>query len=213
LRGLRAVVDATIEAAADALLIAGDLFDHARVKNEHAEQALEQLARLRVPVIVGNGNHDCLQPPSIYERVCLADAGSHVCFLDDPDGSRATVSGLRLTVWARAMLEHHPGFDPLLGYQRLDDGTWQVALAHGHYFATGHRPDRSSPLLQQQIGALGCDYLALGHWHRYLDVSHNGTPAFYCGSPSEAGGRFAGANLVTLDPRQGVSVERIALEP
>jgi hypothetical protein len=41
------------------------------------------------------------------------------------------------------------------------------------------KPDRSSPVLSKQIGALGCDYLALGHWHRFLDVSANGVAAYY----------------------------------
>jgi len=210
LAGLHAVVDATLEHQAHALLIAGDLFDNARIKEHHARQAIDELARLRIPVLVSNGNHDALQPPSIYERVRLADAGAHVYFLDHPDGSHVTLPQLHLTVWARAMLEHDEGFNPLLGYTTRDEGHWQVILAHGHYFAAGHKPDRSSPLLQEHIGDLTCDYLALGHWHRYLDVSHDGTPAFYPGSPSEAGGTFPSANLVTLDPQHGTTVERIA---
>jgi DNA repair exonuclease SbcCD nuclease subunit len=211
LAGLTAAVDATMASRADALLIAGDLFDNARIADEAIEATFAQLRRLEVPVIVANGNHDCLGSPSIHDRMKVTDAGSHVYFLDDPDGSHLSVPELGLTVWSRAMIEHWPGFNPLEGYTSREDGHWQLAMAHGHYFPSGVVVDRSSPVLQQSIGDLTCDYLAMGHWHRFLDISHDGTPAFYCGSPSEAGGSFASVNLVTLAAGVAVQVERIAL--
>jgi DNA repair exonuclease SbcCD nuclease subunit len=209
--GLVSAIDATLISGAQALLIAGDLFDNARVPDSDIEATFDQLRRLEIPVVISNGNHDSLERPSIHERVRLKDAGSHVYFLDEPDGSHVTLVDLGLTVWSRAMTEHWPGFNPVEGYTRLDDGHWQVAMAHGHYFPSGSIADRSSPIHQHHIGDMECDYLALGHWHRFLDVSHNGTPAFYCGSPSEAGGSFASVNLVTLQPGIGAVVERIGL--
>ena len=212
LAGLTAAVDATLAAQAQALLIAGDLFDNARLPDEQIEATFAQLRRLAVPVIVANGNHDSLGPPSIHDRIKVTDAGGHVYFLDDPDGSHMSVPELGLTVWSRAMIEHWSGFDPLQGYTSREDGHWQVAMAHGHYFPSGALVDRSSPVLQQSIGELACDYLAMGHWHRFLDISHAGTPAFYCGSPSEAGGSFASVNLVTLTAGEAAQVERLVLD-
>jgi DNA repair exonuclease SbcCD nuclease subunit len=212
LAGLAAAVEATLNAGADALLVAGDFFDNARIHVDDIEAAFAQLQRLTVPVIVANGNHDCLGPPSIHDRVRLADAGDHVFFLDEPDGSHTILAGLGLSIWSRAMVEHHAGFSPLLGHSRPSQAYWHVAMAHGHYFPTGALLDRSSPILQTEIGALDCDYLALGHWHRYLDVSHEGTPAYYCGAPSEPGGSFPSVNLVTLDPKGPVEVTRIPLQ-
>jgi DNA repair exonuclease SbcCD nuclease subunit len=211
LSGLDSVVHAANALGVDALLIAGDLFDSARVTQEELDASIQHLARLDMPVLITCGNHDALGAPSIHERVALRDAGSHVHFLDDPQGSHVVLDDLRLTVWARAMVEHHPGNDPLLGYHRHVEDHWQVAMAHGHYFADHETPDRSSPVLSKHIGALGCDYLALGHWHRFLDVSANGVAAYYCGSPSEHGGTYPSANLVTLEQDAPVSVERIAL--
>jgi DNA repair exonuclease SbcCD nuclease subunit len=167
---------------------------------------------LRVPTIVTVGNHDALAPPSIYHRISLLDAGSHVHFLDDPVGGYAVLEELGLTVWARAMIEHERDHNPLAGYRPLNPTHWQVVLAHGFFFRTGQPVERSSPIREDEIRALGCDYLALGHWHRFADVSVNGVPAFYPGSPSERGGTFASANLVTLDPETGVVVERSPLQ-
>jgi DNA repair exonuclease SbcCD nuclease subunit len=211
LAGLKAAVDATIMQAADVLLIVGDFFDNARVASEHIEAAYEQLARLSIPVLMTPGNHDCLLPPCIYERAHPSVAGAHVRLMDNAQGSHVVLRDLGLTVWARALVDHHPGHNPLEGYRPLEEENWQVALAHGHYVPASERADRSSPLLQAHIGLMGCDYLALGHWHRFLDVTTNRVPAFYPGSPSEAGGSYPSVNLVTLDPETGVSVERILL--
>lgn len=211
LGGLIAFVDAANALGVDAALIAGDLFDSVRVTQDEIDAALAHIGRMAMPVVITTGNHDALGPPSIHERMSLRAAGTHVHFLDHPDGSHAVLEDLRLTVWARAMVDHHPGNDPLLGYTPHVEHHWQVAMAHGHYFADHETPDRSSPVLSHRIGALGCDYLALGHWHRFLDVSANGVAAFYSGSPSEHGGTYASANLVTLEHGQPVAVERVPL--
>jgi DNA repair exonuclease SbcCD nuclease subunit len=211
LRGLIDFVDAANALGVDAALIAGDLFDSVRVTQDEIDATLQHLGRLAMPVLVTTGNHDALAAPSIHERVALRRAGPHVHFLDDPDGRHAVLPELRLSVWARAMVDHHPANDPLLGYRRHLDDHWQVVMAHGHYFAEGETPDRSSPVLARQIAALGCDYVALGHWHRFLDVSANGVAAYYSGSPSEHGGTYASANLVTLAEGAPVAVERVAL--
>jgi len=134
-----------------------------------------------------------------------------VHFFGEPDGSYVVLDELRLTAWSRAMVEHYPGNAPLAGYSRRIEDNWQVCMAHGHYVGLGEPNDRSSPILAKDIAAVDCDYLALGHWHRFLDVSQNGTTAFYCGCPSEAGGSFPSANLVRLHPEEGVGVERIRL--
>ena len=212
LLGLSRVIDAAIKHRVDVALIVGDLFDSARVKQPAIDATLEQLARLDIPTLVTSGNHDCLDADTIYERVAFADAGSHVSFIQDPEGRHVVLDDLKLSVWARGLVDHYPGHRPLDGYRKHMDGYWQVVMAHGHYVPPEDTSERSSLISGVEIAELGCDYLALGHWHRYLDVSHNGVAAFYCGSPSEAGGSFASANLVTLDPESGVRVQRVALE-
>jgi DNA repair exonuclease SbcCD nuclease subunit len=52
--------------------------------------------------------------------------------------------------------------------------------------------------------------LALGHWHRFVDVSEGDVKAFYSGSPEPANAEST-VNLVTLDPDGGVLVERRAI--
>jgi DNA repair exonuclease SbcCD nuclease subunit len=205
---LRAVVDTAIDCNIDIVLIAGDLFDHARISEETAAATLNQLARLDQPVVVIPGNHDCIDEGSVYHRVNLSAAGRHVHFVRDPDGEELLYDALRLHIWARGIENHHPAYRPLSGYRPGEPTYWSVVLTHGHYVPEGESSHRSSQIHQQEIAQLSCHYLALGHWHRFLEVTQGDVKAFYCGSPSESGAGAGSVNLVTLDPERGVQVDR-----
>jgi len=153
--GLAAVVDAAIETDVDVVLIAGDLFDSARVGDEAVTQTLAELGRLRQPVVVIPGNHDCMDESSIYHRVALSDAGDHVRLAGHPDGEQLDFDELSLVVWARGIESHHPAHRPLAGYVPGPPDRWNVVLTHGHYVPRGERSDRSSPITQDEIGQLG----------------------------------------------------------
>ncbi|HLG68253.1 MAG TPA: DNA repair exonuclease [Acidimicrobiales bacterium] len=210
-RAFSAVVDLALERGVDAVLIAGDLFDHARVPAEAVETTLSELRRLRQPVVVIPGNHDCVDAGSIYERVDLGAAGSHVVFVGEPEGRQVLFEELGLAVWARGIEDHDPSHRPLAGYEAAPEGWWQVVLTHGHYVPRGEASYRSSQVHQDEIGALLCDYVALGHWHHFVDVSTDGVLACYSGSPTDAVGGPPTVNLVTLDPAAGPSVERVGV--
>src|SRR5712692_6992273 len=60
-RIFRRIVECALTERVDLLLIAGDLFDHNRVPDETVEFARRELDRLRSPVVVLPGNHDCLR--------------------------------------------------------------------------------------------------------------------------------------------------------
>ena len=211
--GLRAVVDTAIECDVDIVLIAGDLFDSSRVNDDAVAETVDELRRLRRPVVVVPGNHDCVDQYSIYRRVDLTVAGDHVFFAANPAGEQLDFEDLSLTIWARGIENHDPLNQPLHGYVPADPALWRVVLTHGHYVAHGEISDRSSRITQDEIGQLQCDYLALGHWHRFVDVSEGDVTAFYSGSPSEPANAESTVNLVTLDPQGGVLVERRAIRP
>jgi DNA repair exonuclease SbcCD nuclease subunit len=211
--GLIGAVDVALDRKVDLVLIAGDLFDHSRVGAATVERAIEQLARLTQPVVVIPGNHDQVDERSIYHQVDLESAGDHVTFVGAPGGRQLLFDSLSLAIWARGIEDHHPGHRPLHGYQPAGPGYWNVVLTHGHYVPDGQESARSSQITETEIRNLGCDYLALGHWHRFLDVSAGGVAAFYSGSPWEHFGDLASVSVVSLDPAAGVSVERVDLTP
>ena len=212
LASLVAVVDTALAHRVDAVLIAGDFFDSARVRDEAIRPVIEQLSRLSMPAVIIPGNHDCVDDNSVYRRVNLRDAGDHIHFVHDPAGAHVIFDDMRLAIWARGIEDHHPGHHPLEGYRPGGDpGYWRVVLTHGHFVPSDEESYRSSPIREHEIADLQCDYVALGHWHRFLDLTAEGPPTFYSGSPSEAGGTFASVNLVVLDPVSGVHVERLPI--
>ena len=212
LGGLRSVVDVAKGRSVDALLIVGDLFDESRVPEEQIDDAIAELARLDIPTIITCGNHDALGPPSIHDRLVLSDAGEHIRFAAAPEGQHMVFEEIELAVWSRGMVAHTPDNLPLEGYTPHPGDLWRVVLAHGHHVADAKEDaHRSSRISTAEIAALECDYLALGHWHRFFDASAGGVAAFYSGSPSESGGSFASVNHITLAAGRGARVERIAI--
>jgi DNA repair exonuclease SbcCD nuclease subunit len=206
--GFVAVMGAVRRTRADVLLVAGDLFDNARVHPDIVAEALSMLADLDAHVVLLPGNHDTVSSDGVHAQIRrLTDAADHVHVLDDPDGTRLRLPDLGATFWGRGMVEHTPRFRPLAGYRREDESGWTVALGHGHVMRSGSSYVRSSPILDTELAAIDCDYLALGHWHRPADVTAGKARAFYPGSPGEsARGEMPTANLVTFG-RGGVSVQ------
>jgi len=210
--GFRGAIDLAIAHAADAVIIAGDLFDHSRVTAADVEFAAAQINRLAVPCVLLPGNHDQFDERSVYRRFDLGDLCPGLRLLLEPEGEQFTLDALDLTLWGRAMVDHHPGFHPLDGAPNRGDRGWHVALAHGFHIPEGYESDRSSPFRAEEIAELGWDYLAAGHVHRFRDLSAGATMACYPGAPfSYEAGAAGEAVLVHLHPQDGVSIEQLAV--
>jgi DNA repair exonuclease SbcCD nuclease subunit len=211
-RAFEALVSLAIAEAVDCVLLAGDLFDHNRVTAEVVEFAAAQINRMAAPWVVLPGNHDQYDGRSVHHRFHLPQMCGPVRMLTEVDGAAVSLPGLGLTVWGRPVVDHCPEFQPLRGAPTRSGGGWQVAMAHGFHVPEGEATYRSSPIRAEEIGGLTCDYLALGHVHRFLDVSAGDTKACYAG-PSfsmESGPVVMGsAALVALDPAAGVSVTQL----
>lgn len=213
-RGLISVIDASIALEVDLLLLAGDLFDHNRVKAPCLDFATEQLARATCPVVMISGNHDCLADYSIYHEYDPCDAGDHIYFIRDSDGGVVDLPQQQMTVWGNGIVDHHRENKPLgnMPSERLSDQDhWFVGMTHGLY-VDDEESIYSSLITADEIEASPFDYLALGHVHMYRTMSHGGTRAAYPGSPNvgHTGGAMTAAH-VSFDPVSGVAVERLIL--
>src|SRR4051794_31425765 len=108
-------IDFAIEAEVDAVLVVGDLFDHARVADDLLEWTADLLKRLDRPVVILPGNHDTFHEKSVYHRLALSDRCPDAILLDDTEGAVCEVPGTDVVIWGRAMVEHEPAFRPLAG--------------------------------------------------------------------------------------------------
>ena len=185
-RALSAVVDGVHALSGDALLIAGDVFDNARISDAVLEFFVSEMARAVVPAVILPGNHDLYDAASLYLRSPFAAAPENLHVISGTRGEVLTFPHLTLDVWGRAMDAHTPAFRPLAGIPSERNGNWRVAMAHGHYHYPDDTEERSSPIHPHEIAEAACDYIALGHWERFENVSQNGVTAFYSGSPMGA---------------------------
>jgi DNA repair exonuclease SbcCD nuclease subunit len=199
-------VAATVEALeADALAVAGDLFDHNRVPLEAAAELLAWLAAPGLPVVVLPGNHDPLTPDAVYRRV---DRPSNL-FVLGLDGEAAVIAE-GWSVVGRAHVDYGD-FPPLHPADEAGpDGSGRVVLAHGHYDLAGDAGARHRPgwlITPEDLDALAAEYVGLGHWDRAYEVRASGPPTYYSGSPWLTGS----VNVVELAAGGPAVVTRVAL--
>lgn len=202
---LEAVLAAAQRAAADILLLAGDVFDHNRVKLAMLDEVARKLGDARMEVVILPGNHDCLVPDSVYRRGGLSEPGNvHVIGLDEE-----TIAFPRLdfAVWGRA----HRDYDDMrpLDGSPARSALRQVVTAHGHWHGDGTAPGRSWLISNDELGGLDADYVALGHVDRHSLFETNGIPVSYSGSPDLA----RSVNVVRWSDGGAPHIERVPLAP
>ena len=213
-RALSAVVDGVHLFHADALLIAGDVFDNARISDAVLEFFIAEMTRAQVPAVILPGNHDLYDAASLYRRAPFASGTENLHIITGTRGETLSLPHLTLDIWGRAMDSHTPAFRPLAGIPSERNGHWRVAIAHGHFHYSDDTEERSSPIRPHEIAEANCDYIALGHWERFEDVSQAGVTAFYSGSPmgaASAQGKIA-VNVVDFDGNLAASVNVVQAE-
>lgn len=203
-RGLRAVLATARAVKADAVLLAGDVFEHNRLADDILAQTARLIADAVMPVVLLPGNHDpALEDSEFYDAILEGAANLHVLGVSHAD--TVALPALELAVWGRAHRRYAdmaPLADPPTRGARR-----HVAIAHGHYHPAPAMlpPPRPAWLIgDDHIAATGADYVALGHWNQAIRVGSGPVPAYYSGSPE-----FAGTvNVVRLAAGGAVAVER-----
>lgn len=193
------------EHAIDVVLIVGDLFDHARIPGSLVEATFARLGEINAEVALITGNHDVFDETNLYRRHREIVDASGVVFFDELHGRTHDLAGGALRVWARAMAEHAPSFEPLLQAPAHPLDRWYVAAAHGHFTPPDGDPYRSSRITIEDIEATDADYVALGHWHVTTDLSTRGVtrPAWYSGAPLFG---YAAGNILSIELTDGEPV-------
>ncbi len=212
--GFEAVLSLTQGAKADALLIAGDIFDSNRAQAETVEWFLDRCAAIAPTAVVAiNGNHDALGHGSVYARHDLAGV-ENLTFLLEEEGETFMLPDLGLVCWGRGFHESDLDFRPLDGLPaREDSASWHVALAHGHLVRGPGDAHRSMLIEPSQIDRSGWDYVALGHWEHHAGVASEPVVAVYSGAPVPLARREfeMAAIVVDCDPETGVRWARAPL--
>ena len=211
-RAFETVVDHAIEIDVDAVLIVGDLFDHARVSDDLLAWTAKQLDRLERPVVLLTGNHDPLNEASVHRRFRAVERCARVLLLDEPDGVVVEVPGVDLAVWGRGMVEHEPRFRPLAGVPPRPEGRWGIVAGHGLALDADRTTHHASAITPAELASVDWDYIALGHHHGHRVVQAEPCPAVYPGATAlRRGDGEARAVRVDFDPAAGTRFDPITV--
>ena len=191
---LQRIVDLAGELEVDALMCAGDLYEHDRFTPDTVkllERVFDEVAPM--PVLVSPGNHDWYGPSSIYAtaswspNVHIFTAGE----LTPWDG----LDGVR--VWGFAHCKPSGTGDPLAGFHTEGDAL-HVGLLHGSEISRWSWAAKEDPNKQQhapfsanQIETVGLSHCVVGHYHKKVEGkwhTYGGAPAALSfGEPGNGG--------------------------
>lgn len=161
---------------ADALFIAGDLFDQDMVEAETVAALCAGFASLgEIPVFIAAGNHDPLIEQSYYKLMSLP-ANVHVfgTELECYQVADCDVCGISFS--------HSAQRESLLSAFHCPTERPAVLVMHGDLGGTDYNPiDRA------MVAGSGLSYLALGHIHSYMETKIGHTVCVYPGCPEGRG--------------------------
>lgn len=184
---------------ADFLLVAGDTFEDNAVDRTLVQQTGEILARFDGPVYVLPGNHDPVQPGSVWEHAVWRQYSNlHVV----REAGAIPVPGG--TLLAAPLRETHSRNDPTLALADLPRPEG-VTIAMSHGTVEGVDPGTEHhPISRQAAARARAAYLALGHWH---------STSFYPDAPGAIRMAYCGTHETTkFGERDSGNVLRIRLQ-
>jgi len=190
-QGLRDTLSAILRRAAewpaDAVLIAGDLFDHERTSRATIAFLREQFESIRpIPIFISPGNRDPFLLTSPYATEAWP---ANVHIFRTATWGQFTLKHIGLTVHGVACEATTPPDDFFTALEARPDGRVHLALAHAT--ERGHLPPGKAAIAPFDAAAIprdGLHYAALGHYHAYTPVLAAGpTIAAYSGAPEGLG--------------------------
>lgn len=149
------------------LIIAGDLFDDVRVKKSIARRVYDLLESFPVPVYVLSGNHDPLEPGSVWDSDPWNQSSPKQVRLLNEARPVAVQDGV--TLFPCPVLRKTSTLDPtrwIQDHPRTPDHGVRIAIAHGSVMDRPNLPDDDHPISPAAPQELDLDYIALGHWHK-----------------------------------------------
>jgi len=163
------IVRHAAEWPADALLVAGDLFEHERVTPDTAAFLAGLFDSVRpLPVLIAPGNHDPYMAGSPYVAQSWPD---NVVIFRRPSWDAVALGGGQLVVHGFAFDGYEISSNPFGSLIIPPDGAVHVALGHGTERA--HQPPDGksyAPFDAETAFVPGLAYFALGHFHRLTEI-------------------------------------------
>lgn len=180
---LKRILEIAREQDADAVLIAGDMFESNQIANAQVNEAFAALAaRPEIPVVILPGNHDPLDGPGcIWMREPFANPPDHVtvCLSREPIPiADAIVLPVPIT---QKVSTKDPSLPLVEMAGQITRDRIKIGMTHGALAIDGKHQPSDQPIALDAATRAKLDYLAVGHWHKpqvYDDgrLAMSGTP-------------------------------------
>ncbi len=208
------IIDLAITAQVDLFIIAGDLFDSNNPSRQTVDAVLSGFRHLDnagIDIVITPGTHERIGRDCIYLHEFWNDFSQLTIFGEGGWNSKK-LKNIKTTVYGWGYDGRHPG--DILKQLRLDpadDSHFRIGILHGSLLRRGMVEDDEVIFSQESLEQCGLDYLALGHWHSFLDCSQGKTKAFYPGPPEpiavgDNGGKVI---LVTLSREDSSEIKPV----
>ncbi len=209
---VKAVGRLAAERGADAVLVAGDVFDANAVAERTLIRMLEALKQFPGDWVFIPGNHDAALADSVWTRLRRREPPANVHLALEPETPLLLADG-RAAVLPAVLRRRHEIEDLTAWFDRAEtpEGAMRIGLAHGS--VPEFLRDSSgapNPVAAGRAEAALLDYLALGDWHGTLRVNdrtwYSGTPETDSFSSADPGN----ALVVTIsEPGAPPEVEKV----
>lgn len=184
------------------ILVAGDVYDSEAPNTITLRSPIERMKPFAdIHWHLLPGNHDPHRPEGVWDRVAQIGLPAHIHVHLTPTPVPLTDAAFLLP----APLLRKTEFDDLTAW--MDNaptpaGALRIGLAHGAVVNFASEGEASNPLDPARPIKAKLDYLALGDWHRTLQI---GPAVWYAGTPEpdRAGGQERGTALLVEIPGPG----------
>lgn len=169
---------------ADAILVAGDVFDANEVSDTTLRKTLNAMQEYKGPWVLLPGNHDPALAQSVWTRIKnLPEKTDNIILALTPEP--ISVANDKLLILPAPLKLRHEYKDLTEWYDTFHapSTAYKVGLAHGSI--EGFLPESAeihNMISYQRTEKAKLDYLALGDWHGQLKIS---AKAWYAGTPEQ----------------------------
>lgn len=161
---------------ADAIVIAGDLFDSYPIYSDTADSIIHDFRRAHMPIFITPGNHDPYTEDSPYR---LLDFPENVHIFTSSDLQCIELPEKNLCIYGAAYKSERYD-ERILDSFRVENTDYiNILVLHSNLNAEGY-----SPVSSEEIKKSGADYVALAHIHKPTELYVSGNTYYaYCGCP------------------------------
>lgn len=211
---LRRIMEIANYRKADAVTIAGDLFEREHLTPDTAAFLAQEFAALApTPVFIAPGNHDAADAVSLYQRGHWPE---NVNIAIKPGLTEWRLSK-EYSLWMAAHLGPSERQNFLNNFQLPETAARPFPILLLHASAVPNHFDDSrahAPLTLEEIRKAGFTLALLGHYHTARVMRHDNVIAVYPGSPEPLGfneNAKHGVAWIELNPGQVPKIELLPL--